>query len=68
MVVVVVVAAAVATVVVFLCICLFGCVVVVVVLLLFFSISFTPCRKFGSLYLNKATAATRAALPIPNSA
>ena len=29
---------------------------------------FIPCGKFGSPYLGKATAAARAALPIPNSA
>ena len=30
--------------------------------------SLIPCGKFGSPYLGKATAAARAALPIPNSA
>ena len=38
------------------------------VLLLFFSTSFIPCGKLGSPYLGKATAAARAALPVPNSA
>ena len=35
---------------------------------LFTTTSFIHCGKFGSLYLEKATAAARAALPIPNSA
>ena len=34
----------------------------------FFFTSFIACRKFGLPYLGKATAAARAALPIPNSA
>ena len=34
----------------------------------FLSTSLIPCRKFGLPYLGKATAAARAALPIPNSA
>ena len=33
-----------------------------------FSTSFIPCGKVGSPYADKATAAARAALPIPNSA
>ena len=38
-------------------------------LLLFFDISFISSgKKFGLPYLNKATAAARAALPIPNRA
>ena len=32
------------------------------------STSLVPCSKFGLPYLGKATANTRAALPIPNSA
>ena len=32
-----------------------------------FSPSLTLCRKFGSPYISKTTAATRAALPIPAS-
>ena len=34
---------------------------------LLFTSSFIPCRKFRSPYLGKATAATRAVLPIPDS-
>ena len=36
--------------------------------LFYFITSFIPCAKFWSPYLAKATAAARAALPIPNSA
>ena len=33
----------------------------------FFNVSLIPCRKFGLLYLGKATTAARAVLPIPTS-